>query len=70
MADRTISITEHDYRMANPRVPRMYDIQIDAFRDVTQKDIDTFGATLRAYGRLRTEMKKVHDELVADINGR
>lgn len=46
---------------------KMYDVSIDATREVTQQDIDMFTATANAYGRLRMAIANTHSILMAEI---
>lgn len=47
--------------------PRFYDIGNDEFRPVTKADLDMLSATANAYGKLRTAMQTVHEELMAEV---
>lgn len=60
-------VTEEEYRKLHPERPRIYDIGLDEYRDVTQKDADTYSALMSTYGRLRAIFAKTHDELMAAI---
>jgi hypothetical protein len=39
--------------------PVMYDIVLDQFRPVTQKDVDMMQAVVQAYGKLMMAVKKI-----------
>ncbi len=58
---------ESEYRKRNPW-PRMYDVSLDEFRDVTQVDVDRMEAVAQAYGRLRAAFKAAHEEVMRAIN--
>ncbi len=45
----------------------LYDIEIDATREVTQADIDALTAVQQAYGKLRAFAAQTHAELMAEI---
>jgi hypothetical protein len=47
--------------------PRFYDIDKDEFRPITKADVDILMETAQAYGKLRTAMLTVHDQLMAEV---
>lgn len=47
---------------------KIYDIQIDNFREPTQLDIDCYAATAMAYGKLRDAVARIQVELLADLD--
>jgi hypothetical protein len=57
-------MTEAEHRLNHPKGLRIYDIQLDGFRDATQKDLDDLNAVSKAYGKLRGLVAQVHSELV------
>jgi hypothetical protein len=46
---------------------KIYDIEIDGTREVTQADIDMLTAVQQAYGKLRHAIAQTHVELMAEV---
>ncbi len=46
---------------------KYYDIDLDAFREPTQEDIDIMQAGVQAYGQLRTAITQTQERLMASI---
>lgn len=47
---------------------RVYDVNTDEYRPVTQLDLDMFQATVQAYGKLRAATASTHAQLMRDID--
>lgn len=47
--------------------PKIYDVNIDEWRSVTQVDVDRLLSVQRAYGELRTFYEKLHAGLMEDV---
>lgn len=45
----------------------LYDITIDQRREVTQEDIDRLCLIEQAYGKIRHELKGIHNDLLEDL---
>lgn len=43
-------------------MPKFYDIEIDAFREVTQEDVDRLVAHTQAFGRLVTGIRAMTED--------
>jgi hypothetical protein len=56
---------EMEYRASHPGCIRMYDIQLDDFRDVTQRDIDLLTKAATNWG----SAKQGIEELAASVAG-
>lgn len=59
---------EEEYRAAHPEKLRMYDVQIDGFRDVTQRDIHLLNRAAQNWGRVKDFVEKLHQEYMSRIN--
>lgn len=46
---------------------RIYDISIDAYRDVTQLDLDEYQAVANAYGLIQQAIQTHHAQLRVEI---
>ena len=46
---------------------RLYDVNADEYREVTQADVDALTAVQQAYGKLRTAVAQTQEELLIEI---
>lgn len=51
-------VSEEQVRIENPGRPRIYDIDIDAYRFATQADVDALAIAHQAFGSLREAYRK------------
>lgn len=59
------STEEMEYRAAHPKCVRIYDINFDEFRDITQRDVDLLQRAATNWG----STKKGVEELAASVAG-
>jgi len=65
---------EMEYRAAHPGCVRLYDISLDEYRDVTQRDVDllyraaqNWGATREAIKNLSDATNGLHEKYMANV---
>lgn len=67
-------MSELEYRASHPGSVRMYDMQLDTYRDVTQRDVDllhraatNWGGTKKAVEDLAGAVAGMHDRYMAHV---